>query len=88
MRDDAGGMLTADLLLRAYASGVFPMAESRDDPEVFWVDSAASCRLTGCRSRAASPAASGAGRSRSASTMPSTPLSPPAPTGPRPGSIR
>ena len=27
MRDDAGGILTADLLLRAYASGVFPMAE-------------------------------------------------------------
>lgn len=30
--------LSADLLLHAYASGVFPMAESRDDPEVFWVD--------------------------------------------------
>ncbi|WP_308915480.1 leucyl/phenylalanyl-tRNA--protein transferase [Jannaschia sp. LMIT008] len=30
--------ITADLLLMAYASGVFPMAESRDDPEVFWVD--------------------------------------------------
>ncbi|MEM0947415.1 MAG: leucyl/phenylalanyl-tRNA--protein transferase [Pseudomonadota bacterium] len=30
--------LTPDLLLHAYASGVFPMAESRDDPEVFWVD--------------------------------------------------
>lgn len=30
--------LTADLLLHAYASGVFPMAEHRDDPEVFWVD--------------------------------------------------
>src|SRR5690606_34333875 len=26
-----------DLLLRAYATGVFPMAESADDPEVFWV---------------------------------------------------
>lgn len=26
-----------DLLLRAYASGVFPMAEHVDDPEVFWV---------------------------------------------------
>ena len=25
------------LLLRAYASGVFPMAESADDPSVFWV---------------------------------------------------
>lgn len=30
--------LTSDLLLRAYAAGVFPMAESRDDPDVFWVD--------------------------------------------------
>lgn len=30
--------LTTDLLLHAYASGVFPMSESRDDPEVFWVD--------------------------------------------------
>ena len=30
--------LTAELLLGAYAAGVFPMAETRDDPEVFWVD--------------------------------------------------
>ncbi|RVV99983.1 leucyl/phenylalanyl-tRNA--protein transferase [Mesobaculum littorinae] len=30
--------LTPELLLHAYASGVFPMAESRDDPEIFWVD--------------------------------------------------
>lgn len=26
-----------DLLLRAYASGIFPMAEDADDPEIFWV---------------------------------------------------
>ncbi len=26
-----------ELLLRAYASGVFPMAESANDPEIFWV---------------------------------------------------
>jgi leucyl/phenylalanyl-tRNA--protein transferase len=25
-------------LLKAYSMGVFPMAEGRDDPEVFWVD--------------------------------------------------
>jgi leucyl/phenylalanyl-tRNA--protein transferase len=25
-------------LLRAYAAGIFPMAESADDPELFWVD--------------------------------------------------
>jgi leucyl/phenylalanyl-tRNA--protein transferase len=30
--------LTPDLLLAAYAAGVFPMAESADDPELFWVD--------------------------------------------------
>lgn len=30
--------LTASLLLRAYATGIFPMAESREDPEIFWVD--------------------------------------------------
>ncbi|MEL7092518.1 MAG: leucyl/phenylalanyl-tRNA--protein transferase [Pseudomonadota bacterium] len=30
--------LTPDLLLRGYATGIFPMAEARDDPDVFWVD--------------------------------------------------
>ncbi|MEZ5797409.1 MAG: leucyl/phenylalanyl-tRNA--protein transferase [Paracoccaceae bacterium] len=30
--------LPADLLLRAYAMGIFPMAESRDDIQVHWVD--------------------------------------------------
>lgn len=30
--------LTPDMLLRAYAIGVFPMAEDRDDPELFWID--------------------------------------------------
>ena len=32
-----GDRIAPDLLLRAYANGVFPMAESADDPEVFWV---------------------------------------------------
>ena len=32
-----GQRIPVDLLLKAYASGVFPMAESADDPEVFWV---------------------------------------------------
>jgi leucyl/phenylalanyl-tRNA--protein transferase len=32
-----GQRIPTDLLLKAYASGVFPMAESADDPEVFWV---------------------------------------------------
>lgn len=30
--------LTPDILLRAYAAGIFPMAESRDDPQIHWVD--------------------------------------------------
>ena len=30
--------ITPDLLLRAYAMGVFPMAESRNATEVHWVD--------------------------------------------------
>ena len=30
--------ITPDLLLKAYAMGVFPMAEGRDDPTVHWVD--------------------------------------------------
>ncbi|WP_417271351.1 leucyl/phenylalanyl-tRNA--protein transferase [Celeribacter sp.] len=30
--------LTPELLLNAYANGVFPMAESAEDDEVFWVD--------------------------------------------------
>ncbi|WP_116131143.1 leucyl/phenylalanyl-tRNA--protein transferase [Tropicimonas sp. IMCC34043] len=29
--------LTPDLLLRAYAAGVFPMAESREAEEIFWL---------------------------------------------------
>jgi leucyl/phenylalanyl-tRNA---protein transferase len=32
-----GYKIPPDLLLRAYATGVFPMAEAADDPEVFWV---------------------------------------------------
>ena len=30
--------LTPEILLRAYAAGIFPMSEGRDDPELFWVD--------------------------------------------------
>ncbi|HKT18668.1 MAG TPA: leucyl/phenylalanyl-tRNA--protein transferase [Stellaceae bacterium] len=30
--------LTPELLIKAYAAGIFPMAESADDPELFWVD--------------------------------------------------
>lgn len=30
--------LNPELLLRAYAAGIFPMAQSRDDPELYWID--------------------------------------------------
>ena len=30
--------LTPEILVRAYAAGVFPMSEARDDPTIFWVD--------------------------------------------------
>jgi leucyl/phenylalanyl-tRNA---protein transferase len=30
--------LTPEILLKAYRAGIFPMAESADDPELFWVD--------------------------------------------------
>jgi leucyl/phenylalanyl-tRNA--protein transferase len=30
--------LTPDILIQAYAAGIFPMAESADDRELFWVD--------------------------------------------------
>jgi len=32
-----GPRLTPDILLRAYAEGLFPMAERRDDPTLYWV---------------------------------------------------
>jgi leucyl/phenylalanyl-tRNA---protein transferase len=41
IRRDGGKVLfrlTPEILLAAYAGGVFPMAESADDPELFWVD--------------------------------------------------
>jgi len=37
-RDRSPETLPPELLLRAYAAGIFPMAEGRDDPHVFWVD--------------------------------------------------
>jgi leucyl/phenylalanyl-tRNA--protein transferase len=30
--------ITPELLVRAYRAGIFPMAESADDPALFWVD--------------------------------------------------
>ena len=37
-RDSASSEITPDVLLRAYACGIFPMAESADDPTLFWVE--------------------------------------------------
>lgn len=30
--------ITPDILLRAYAMGIFPMSDGRDDPEIHWID--------------------------------------------------
>ena len=32
------GPLTPEILLQAYAVGLFPMAEARDDPTLYWID--------------------------------------------------
>src|ERR1700750_1798685 len=37
-RDSATAEITPEVLLRAYACGIFPMAESADDPTLFWVE--------------------------------------------------
>src|SRR3954466_13194339 len=37
-RDSASSDITPEVLLRAYACGIFPMAESVDDPSLFWVE--------------------------------------------------
>lgn len=38
MHAPAQPLIPTDLLLLAYRNGIFPMADSRDDPEVFWVE--------------------------------------------------
>lgn len=37
-RDNLNLELTPEVLLKAYACGIFPMAESADDPALFWFD--------------------------------------------------
>jgi leucyl/phenylalanyl-tRNA--protein transferase len=37
-RDTPSVKITPDVLLKAYACGIFPMAESADDPTLYWVD--------------------------------------------------
>jgi leucyl/phenylalanyl-tRNA--protein transferase len=38
MHAPAQKLITAELLLMAYRSGIFPMADSRDDEEIYWVE--------------------------------------------------
>jgi len=38
MKDSSNDQITSSILLQAYASGVFPMADSADADEIFWVD--------------------------------------------------
>lgn len=35
---DAGPEITPDILLKAYACGIFPMADSADDPGLYWIE--------------------------------------------------
>ena len=37
-RDNALLELTPEVLLKAYACGIFPMADNADDPALFWID--------------------------------------------------
>ncbi|MCT2559444.1 leucyl/phenylalanyl-tRNA--protein transferase [Tsuneonella sp. YG55] len=38
MHAPAPPLIPSDLLLLAYRNGIFPMADARDDPDVFWVE--------------------------------------------------
>ena len=37
-RDSASSDITPEMLLRAYACGIFPMADSADDPGLHWIE--------------------------------------------------
>jgi len=37
-RENAFVDITPDVLLKAYACGIFPMAESADDPALYWIE--------------------------------------------------
>lgn len=37
-KDSGPDEITSDILLRAYALGIFPMADGRDDPDIHWID--------------------------------------------------
>lgn len=38
MKNDAVLEITPQVLLKAYACGIFPMAEAADDPSLFWIE--------------------------------------------------
>ena len=38
MRDEPALEITPELLLHAYANGIFPMAENAEDQDIFWID--------------------------------------------------
>ena len=35
---ERGLPINLDMMLRAYAHGIFPMSDARDDPDTFWVE--------------------------------------------------
>ncbi len=37
-RDDIMIEITPQVLLKAYSCGIFPMAESADDPALYWIE--------------------------------------------------
>ena len=37
-RDSAAVEITPEVLLKAYACGIFPMADSADDPALYWIE--------------------------------------------------
>src|SRR5512139_264981 len=37
-RDNPPFEITPDVLLKAYACGIFPMAETADDPALYWIE--------------------------------------------------
>jgi leucyl/phenylalanyl-tRNA--protein transferase len=38
LRDTGLLVITPDVLLKAYACGIFPMAESAEDPSIYWIE--------------------------------------------------
>ena len=75
-RDNAILELTPEVLLKAYACGIFPMAENADDPALFWIDPDEARRHPARRiSYSVAPCAHGARHAATASCA--TAISPP-----------